>query len=76
MTFETDVIVRYMFPERKHIELFKNSNEPWSENVKDLLSKDTISPRRYVDLKDDLAELSSKENFVYEIHDGWGELEC
>jgi hypothetical protein len=76
MTFDTDVIVLSVFPEVKHIELFKNSDEPWSYNVRELLSKEKISPRMYVNLKDDLEELSSKENFVYEIHDGWGELEC
>lgn len=76
MMFSTDITVHYVFPETKHIELFKNSNTPWSYNVKYLLRRDTISPREYVNLKDDLEDLSQKENFVYEIYDGNGKLEA
>ena len=76
MNISTDITVTSVFPETKHIELCKNDETPWSYDIRVLLSRTIINAKCYNDLKDDLEELSWRENFVYEIYDGWGRLEA
>lgn len=51
------------------INLFKNSQEPYSSEIYNLDNKivDDID-----DVIDMLEDLSWKDNFVYEVIDGWG----
>lgn len=76
MNISKDITITSVFLETKHIEVYKDlDNTPWSYEVKELLSKKVMTPRQYIELKDELEDLSWKENFVFEIHDGWGNLE-
>lgn len=76
MNISVDITIASSIPEIKHIELCKHDETPWSFDVRELLRRKVISKKEYIDLKDDLEDLSWKENFVFEIHDGWGNLEA
>ena len=54
----------------KHIELYKNSDTPWSDRVRELLSKSIMSSNCYNDLKDVQMNCLG-EDFVYEIYNDW-----
>lgn len=75
MFLETCLVVDSAFPEKKYFELCKNSDTPWSSDVGELFNSKVVSPKKFADIKDELDDLSWRDNFVYTIYDGWHNLE-
>jgi hypothetical protein len=75
MSLSAEIKIFSAFPEIKRIEVFKNSDTPWSYEVRETFNKRICTPEEFLFIKYVLQDLSWKENFVYKIYDGYGNLE-